>query len=167
MSISMRMPFWARALLLSLSLAWALPAPVAAGVEESVLAGGNDARARAGCGPLRMNPKLTAAAKSHARAMAEQNFFSHASKDGSRVSNRIRRQGYSYRAAAENIAAGQKSASQVVGGWLQSAGHRRNILNCVLKETGIAVVYQADDKPIQGQSQPLHYYWVQVFATPK
>lgn len=167
MSISMRTPFWARAMLLSLALAWALPAPVAAGVEESVLAGVNDARARAGCGPLRMNPKLTAAAKSHARAMAEQNFFGHTGKDGSRFSNRIGRQGYSYRAAAENIAAGQKSASQVVGNWLKSAGHRRNILNCRLKETGIAVVYQPDDAPIRGQRQPLRYYWVQVFATPR
>lgn len=167
MSSSMLRPFWARALILSLALAWSLPAPVVAGVEESVLAGVNAARAKAGCGPLRMNAKLTAAAKSHARAMAELNFFGHTGKDGSRFSNRIKRQGYSYRAAAENIAAGQKSASQVVGNWLGSSGHRRNILNCGLKETGIAVVYQPDDAPIRGQRQPLRYYWVQVFAAPR
>ena len=98
--------------------------------------------------------------------MADQNFFAHAGKDGSRLPSRIARQGYSYRSAAENIAAGQKSAGEVVTGWLQSSGHRRNILNCGLTETGIAVVYQPDDRPIRGSSQPLRYYWVQVFADP-
>jgi uncharacterized protein YkwD len=115
---------------------------------------------------LRMNGKLTAAAKGHARAMAEQNFFGHAGKDGLRFSSRITRQGYSYRTAAENIAAGQKSASQVVSSWLKSSGHRRNILNCRMTETGIAVIYQADDRPIRGNPAPLRYYWVQVFAAP-
>jgi len=115
---------------------------------------------------LRMNAKLTAAAKSHARAMAEQNFFGHSGADGSRLSSRIKRQGYRYRAAAENIAAGQTSAGKVVQGWLKSSGHRRNILNCEMKETGIALVYQPDDKPLRGNPAPFRYYWVQVFAAP-
>lgn len=155
---------WASGFLLALALAGA--PPVAAGPAESVLSSLNDARSKAGCGPLRVNPKLMAAAKSHARAMAEQNFFGHAGKDGSRFSSRIKRQGYSYRTAAENIAAGQASAGQVVNSWLRSAGHRRNILNCRMTETGIAVVYQADDRPIRGNAAPLRYYWVQVFAAP-
>lgn len=159
---SMRRLSWVSAALLALSLA----APVAAGPAESVLTAINAARAKAGCGPLHVNGKLVAAAKAHARAMAEQNFFGHAGKDGSRFSSRIARQGYSYRTAAENIAAGQKSASQVVNSWLHSAGHRRNILNCRMTETGIALVYQADDRPIRGNPAPLRYYWVQVFAAP-
>lgn len=155
---------WARALLLSLALA---ASPVAAASPaETVLSAVNAARAKAGCQPLRMNAKLTAAAKAHAKAMAEQNFFGHAGKDGSRMSFRIKRQGYSYRTAAENIAAGYRSAGQVVSGWLKSAGHRRNMLDCRMRETGIAVVYQADDRPIRGNSAPLRYYWVQVFAAP-
>lgn len=165
MSSSMLRRSWVKALLLALVVA--LPSPVAAESTQAVLAGVNDARVKAGCAPLKVNPKLMAAAKAHARAMAEQNFFGHTGKDGSKSGNRIKRQGYSYRAAAENIAAGQKSASQVLGNWLKSAGHRRNILNCRLKETGIAVVYQPDDQPIRGQSQPFRYYWVQVFAAPK
>ena len=159
---SMRRLSWASGLLLALSLA----VPVAAGPAESVLTAINAARAKAGCGPLHVNGKLVAAAKSHARAMAEQNFFGHAGKDGSKFSSRIARQGYDYRTAAENIAAGQKSAGQVVASWLHSAGHRRNILNCRMTETGIAVVYQADDRPIRGNPAPLRYYWVQVFAAP-
>ncbi len=158
------MPRLFSASLVALSLAVA--SPVAAGPAESVLTAINAARAEAGCGPLRVNSKLTAAARSHASAMAEQNFFGHAGKDGSRFSGRIAQQGYSYRSIAENIAAGQKSASQVMSSWMKSAGHRRNILNCGMSETGIALVYQADDRPIRGNPAPLRYYWVQVFAAP-
>jgi uncharacterized protein YkwD len=160
---SMRRLSWGKALILALTLAGA---PVAAGPVESVLSAVNAARAKVGCEPLRLNGKLMAAAKGHAKAMAEQNFFGHAGKDGSRLASRIKRQGYSYRTAAENIAAGQKSAGQVVKSWLGSAGHRRNIMDCRMQDTGIAVIYQAADRPIQGNSAPLRYYWVQVFAAP-
>ena len=165
---SMQMRSWLRALPLTilLGLAIAAPAPVAAGPAETVLSVVNTARAKAGCGPLRLNPKLMSAAKSHARNMAEKDFFGHKGKDGSRFSNRIKRQGYKYRAAAENIAAGQASARQVALDWLSSPGHRRNILNCRLKDTGIAVAYQPDDQPMMGNGRPFHYYWVQVFASP-
>jgi uncharacterized protein YkwD len=164
MSSFTRRLFWVSAVVLGLGLA--APAPVQADTAQSVLTAVNAARAKAGCGPLRMNSRLTAAAKTHARAMAEQNFFGHAGKDGSRFSSRIKRQGYSFRAAAENIAAGQKSATQVVQNWLKSAGHRRNILNCQMTETGIAMIYQPDDKPLRGSRHALRYYWVQVFAAP-
>lgn len=149
-----------------LALALALATPVTAGPAESVLTAINAARAKAGCAPLRMNSKLAAAAKSHARAMAEQNFFAHSGKDGSRLPGRIARQGYDYQSAAENIAAGQESPRKVVQDWLQSSGHRKNILDCKLSETGIAVVYQSDDRPFGGSRYPLRYYWVQVFADP-
>ena len=148
------------------ALALALAPPVAAGPADSVLSAVNAARAKAGCAPLRMNAKLSAAAKGHARAMAEQNFFAHTGKDGVRLPARIARQGYDYQSAAENIAAGQESAREVVQSWLQSKGHRRNMLDCQMTETGIAVVYQADDRPIDGSQYPLRYYWVQVFADP-
>lgn len=156
--------FWAKALLLAIAVAGSPAAAVSPA--ETVLSAVNSARAKAGCQPLRLNARLTAAAKAHAAAMAEQNFFGHAGKDGSRFASRIKRQGYSYRSAAENIAAGQRTALQAVQGWLKSAGHRRNMLNCRMTETGIAVVYQADDRPIRGNSAPLRYYWVQVFAAP-
>ncbi len=151
---------------LKVALLASLAAPVSAGQTEAVLSAINGVRTKAGCPALVVNPRLTAAAKAHAKAMAEQNFFGHAGKDGSRFSGRIKQQGYSYRNAAENIAAGQSSASEVVSGWLKSSGHRRNILNCRMRETGVAVVYQPDDRPLGGSRYPLRYYWVQVFATP-
>jgi uncharacterized protein YkwD len=164
MSSSMLRLSWPKALLLAMALA--APAPAGADTVQSVLAAVNAARLQKGCGPLKLNAKLTAAARAHAKAMAEKNFFSHTGKDGSKFGARIKRQGYSYRAAAENIAAGQSSAGAVVKSWMGSSGHRRNILNCGMKETGIAVVYQPDDKPIRGNSGALRYYWVQVFASP-
>ncbi len=144
----------------------ALAAPATAGQAEAALSAINGARAKAGCSALVLNPKLNAAARSHARAMAEQDFFGHAGRDGSRLSGRMKRQGYSYRAAAENIAAGQSSVAEVVQGWMTSAGHRRNILNCRMRETGIAVVYDPNDRPLRGSRHPLRHYWVQVFAAP-
>jgi uncharacterized protein YkwD len=151
--------------LLLLALAVAGPAR-AATTAEAVLSAVNTVREKAGCEPLRLDARLTAAAEGHARAMAEQNFFGHVGKHGSRLETRIRKQGYDYREAAENIAAGQSSALQAVESWLNSAGHRRNILDCRMKDTGIAMGYQADDRPIRGFPVPLQYYWVQVFAAP-
>ncbi|MGL4235772.1 MAG: CAP domain-containing protein [Tabrizicola sp.] len=151
---------------LLLVLAVALASPVAADGAQSVLKAVNAARADKGCAPLKLNGTLTAVAEAHARAMAEKDFFSHTGKDGRGVASRIKGAGYRYSSAAENIAAGQSSASGAVKSWLKSAGHRRNILNCKYSETGIAVVYQPDDRPLRGQGSALRYYWVQVFATP-
>lgn len=144
-----------------------LTQPALAGqAEDQVLAGVNKARAGAGCAALTVNAKLETAARGHAKAMAEKNFFGHASKNGGKFSSRIKAQGYRYSKVAENIGAGQSSAAGILESWLGSAGHRKNILDCALTETGIAVVYQPDDKPLKGQSYAMKYYWVQVFARP-
>ncbi|MCU0826232.1 MAG: CAP domain-containing protein [Tabrizicola sp.] len=156
-----------KAALLALALSVSIPAPVAADPVQSVLASINAARAKAGCGPLKLNKALTTAARQHASNMAEQNFFGHTGKDGRGFASRIRSQGYRYGLAAENIAAGQKTAERAVKVWLDSPGHRRNILNCKFQDTGIAMVYQPDDRPIRGQSAALRYYWVQLFGTPR
>lgn len=124
----------------------------------------NQARAGAGCGALVVNPQLQAAAEGHASAMAKQNFFSHTGADGSKMQGRIAAQGYSGRKLAENIAAGQPTAKSVVAGWLTSAGHKRNMLDCDFNETGLALVDQPNDKPLAGKSSPYRYYWVQVFG---
>jgi uncharacterized protein YkwD len=144
-----------------------LTQPVWAGAaEDQVLAAVNKARAGAGCSALRVNDKLVAAAKGHAKAMAEQNFFGHASKNGAKFSSRIKAQGYRFSKVAENIGAGQRAAVGIMQDWMNSAGHRKNILDCALSETGIAVVYQADDAPLKGQKYAMKYYWVEVFARP-
>ncbi len=142
------------------------PAALADSMEKAALAGINAQRAAAGCGPLRPNAALQTAAKGHASAMATQDFFSHTGADGSNMQTRIEAAGYAWGALAENIAAGQKTAADVVQSWMDSAGHRANILNCALTETGLAVVFQKDDQPIKGNSYPMYYYWVQTFGSP-
>jgi uncharacterized protein YkwD len=145
-------------------LALGLAAPAAADPAQSALASINAIRAKAGCAPLKVNRALMAAAKLHARNMAEQDFFGHTGKDGRGFASRIRAQGYRYGLAAENIAAGQPTVERAVKAWLESPGHRRNIVNCRFRDTGIAMVYQPDDRPLRGQSRPLRYYWVQLFG---
>lgn len=135
-------------------------------MQTSALKQINALRAKAGCGPLRPNAALQLAAERHAAAMAQQNFFGHKGKDGSQLKGRVNDAGYRWGAIAENIAAGQTSAAEVVQLWYQSAGHQKNILNCAYVDTGLAVVYQADDAPLKGYSYPFRYYWVQTFGHP-
>jgi uncharacterized protein YkwD len=117
----------------------------------------NQYRLAAGCAPLTVSPRLTAAAAAHSQDMATNNFFSHTGSDGSTPWDRIRRTGYTYSTAAENIAAGYRTAEQVVQGWYSSSGHRQNMLNCNLREIGVAYA----DGGSYGR------YWTQVFATPR
>lgn len=143
-----------------------MAAPVSAGAPaQEALAIANQLRAKAGCRPLKMEARLVAAAKAHAKDMALRNYFDHRGANGSSFAQRIKAQGFRFRAAAENIAAGNARADQTMQQWMGSAGHRRNLLDCRYEFTGIAVYYQADDRPLAGQVAPLRYYWVQEFAT--
>ncbi|ROO89308.1 uncharacterized protein YkwD [Actinocorallia herbida] len=116
--------------------------------ERKVLQLTNKARAKAGCKPLKANTKLAKAARKHSKDMAVNHYFSHDSQDGSSPWDRIKREGYKY-PGAENIAAGYPTAAAVVKGWMNSKGHRANILNCKLKALGVG-----------------HYqkYWTQDFG---
>lgn len=143
-------------------------APVQAGeAEAQVLQILNQARVAKGCPALVVNPSLVAAARVQSDGMALQNYFSHVGADGHRFTYRAKAQGYQYRLIGENIAAGQKTAQEVARDWLNSPPHRRNILNCNFLETGIAMTYQADDLPIDGNPVPLYTYWTQVFGLSK
>jgi uncharacterized protein YkwD len=117
----------------------------------------NDARAAVGVAPVTENAALTAAALSHSQSMAVQGFVGHEDPaTGERVNDRVLAQGYSYFVVAENIATGICAADTVVNEWLNSTGHRENLLSPDYTEIGIGVY--------QGGEQGM--YWVQVFATP-
>lgn len=120
--------------------------------EQEVIRLTNNERAAGGCGPLTNNDKLHAAALGHSTDMANNDYFSHTGRDGSSMSDRIDRQGYQWRSLAENIAAGYRSPEAVVDGWMNSSGHRRNIMNCNLTEIGVGFH---------------NYYWTQNFGTPR
>ncbi len=128
------------------------PSTDARSFEQEVIRLTNDARAGGGCAPLTHNDKLHAAALGHSVDMADNNYFSHTSQDGSTMTDRIERQGYAWRSLAENIAAGYRTPASVVDGWMNSKGHRDNIMNCNLTEIGVG----------------FHkHYWTQNFGTPR
>jgi uncharacterized protein YkwD len=154
-------------LLSALAFGMALaPVAQAGEVEQQALALINQARAKAGCGPLQQEGRLTAAAAAHAAAMAKGGFFSHTDPNGGTPMRRVKARGYNYRAMAENIAAGNAAPDKTVAQWVNSAGHRKNLLNCRYTQTGIVRAYDAQGKVLPGQSHPMRYYWVQVFGTP-
>lgn len=93
--------------------------------------------------PLIWNNKLEDAADAHARDMARRNYFSHTSKDGRSMEDRVIHAGYAYKgyksfAIGENIAQGQQSIAEVMDGWFKSEGHCRNLMNPGFKEVGVA-----------------------------
>jgi uncharacterized protein YkwD len=115
------------------------PAPPApAGVADQVAALANEARAGAGCAPLRVDARITAAAQAHSDDMAANDYFSHDSLDGRSFADRLRAAGYPS-PGGENIAQGQRSAQSVHQSWMNSSGHRANILNCGFTTIGVGV----------------------------
>ncbi len=104
----------------------------------------NDYRATNGLKALRLDPKLTAAAKMHSRDLAKTDRISHYGSDGSSPWDRVKRAGYTAKIAAENVGTGQASLQEVFKGWEQSPGHNRNLLLPGAKDMGIALI--ADPK---------------------
>ncbi|GEL19289.1 hypothetical protein PA7_31260 [Pseudonocardia asaccharolytica DSM 44247 = NBRC 16224] len=127
------------------------PAPTAApGPAAQVVALTNEQRARHGCGPLRVDHRITAAAEGHSADMADAGYLAHDSRDGTGFDQRIRAEGYPA-PGAENIARGQPDAATVVEAWMGSPGHRANILNCSLTTVGVG-------------HDPRGNYWTQDFG---
>ena len=126
------------------------------GPEADVLAMINAARVQHGCKPLRVEARLSEAAERQSRGMAERHYFSHNAPDGSTPGKRVKDTGYAYQMVGENIEINSEDPEAVVSTWMNSPGHRQNILMCAFKETGIAM-YQTDDAEA---------YWTQVFAMP-
>lgn len=132
------------------------PSPTAErAMEQEVLKLVNRARAENGLNPLLWADDLADIARAHSADMIERGFFSHTNPDGQSPFDRIKSNGISYRAAAENIAYGQPDAEAVMNSWMNSAGHRANILNENLKEIGIGAVKDSNGT----------VYWTQVFVT--
>ena len=104
---------------------------------KDVLSLVNTERQKQGLSSLTLSDKLTAVANEKARDMAENNYFSHTSPTYGSPFQMLQQYGIRYKAAGENIAAGQKSAEEVMNSWMNSSGHRANILNPSFTEIGI------------------------------
>lgn len=110
----------------------------------------NKQRARRGLRKLRLNGRLSAAARRHTVDMVRRNYFGHVSKSGTDVVDRLSSLGYMRGARSwtvgENLAWGSGTRStprEIVVAWMNSAGHRANILQRRFREIGIGVVFEA------------------------
>lgn len=112
----------------------------------------NQERAKVGCPALVRNAALDKAAQLHSVYQAETRTLSHTGRGGTNAGQRITAQGYTWTRWGENVAYGYTTPAAVMNGWMNSPGHRANILNCSFKEIGL------------GLGQP-GYYWTQKFAT--
>ncbi len=116
----------------------------------------NVERRRVNARPLVLSPQLTAAAQRHSQDMAVSRRMSHTGSDGSTMRSRIDDTQYRWSTIGENVAMGQPTAAAVMTAWMNSPGHRQNILNPAFTELGVGYA--------TGAGRP---YWTQVFARPR
>ena len=127
------------------------------GYEQEVLRLTNIERESHGLPALRWDSRLAVAARKHSEDMAGKGYFSHQSDDGRGLRERLLDEGFTG-SAGENIAAGQVSPEDVVEAWMNSEGHRENILLPIFTHLGVGFCYS--------ESSPMIYYWTQDFGEP-
>ncbi|WP_410813085.1 CAP domain-containing protein [Micromonospora sp. 067-2] len=115
----------------------------------------NAERSKAGCKALSVDDKLMTAAQGHSQDQADHQKMSHTGSDGSDSGVRLDRVGYAWRTYGENVAWNQQTPAAVMDAWMNSSGHRANILNCAFTEIGVGIA--SSNGP----------YWTQVFAAPR
>jgi uncharacterized protein YkwD/stress response protein SCP2 len=112
-------------------------------------------RTAAGLAPLTVDPLLTAAAQAHSDDMVARDFYAHTTPEGREPWDRARAAGSRHRGIGENIACGQRSPAEVVEGWMNSPGHRANILRPEFGHIGIGYATGSRSGT----------YWTQLFGT--
>ena len=118
----------------------------------------NDIRKQENLTSLRFSTHLTTAAQNHVRDLTQNNIFSHKGSDGSSVSERVLTIGYDYSSVGENIAAGHNTPDKVFAQWLNSPGHKENMLAPNYTEVGIGYVVDATNTTYG-------HYWVLVLGS--
>ncbi|MGW2326999.1 CAP domain-containing protein [Streptomyces sp. NPDC001700] len=119
-----------------------------------VIALTNAERATARLAPLAPDPRLTTAAQAHSDDMVARDFYSHTSPEGGQPWDRAATAGATHRGIGENIACGQRGPAEVVRGWMNSPGHRANILKADFTHIGIG--YATGSRA--------GTYWTQLFG---
>jgi uncharacterized protein YkwD len=135
-----------------------VPAEIAA-LEREVVERINAIRRERGLSALQANATLAQVARDYSCLMARRDFFSHTGPDGSTVADRVREVGVEYRLVGENLARNTNARQPVelaVQGWMDSEGHRENILRAAFTETGVGICREGD-----------RYYFTQIFLQPR
>ncbi len=118
--------------------------------EQQVVVLVNEVRAKNGLSPLKANAVLSKSARAKSQDMHDKHYFSHTSPTYGSPFDMMKQFGITYRSAGENIAMGQQTPQAVMDAWMNSEGHRANILNPSFREIGVG--YVADG-----------HYWTQQF----
>lgn len=121
-------------------------------LQNQVLKLVNIERKKEGLEPLKIDKKLTSVAQVKSDEMEKKGYFNHKSPKYGTPFQMMDKFGIKYMVAAENIAYGQETPEKVVKGWMESPGHRKNILNSRFHEIGIGI----------SKNEP--YHWVQMFT---
>ncbi len=124
-------------------------------IEQEVVRLVNDERAKRGLKPLKMDTALSLVARDKSKDMRDRNYFSHTSPTYGSPFDMMKAYGITYRAAGENIAAGQTTAEEVVKGWMNSEGHRKNILSPEFTTLGVGYA----------KGGAYGHYWTQMFIS--
>lgn len=114
----------------------------------------NQERQNAGLSPLAYDEQITYAATHRSFEMAANDFFDHIRPNGTNCFTVMKEYGISYRTAGENIAAGQRTPEKVMKDWMNSEGHRKNILTSGFTKIGVGIAV----------NQSGRLYWTQLFA---
>ena len=127
-----------------------------ADIKTEVIQLTNAERAKYGVPGLQYNSLLEQSAQGHSNDMAQNDYFSHTSLDGRTPSDRITATGYPWNANGENIAAGHRTADEVVTGWINSPPHHDNMISDKFCDIGVGYSYN--------ESSTYGTYWVQNFG---
>ncbi len=118
--------------------------------EREVIRLVNEIRVQNGLNELKHNWELSRVARYKSQDMKDRGYFSHTSPTYGSPFQMMKSFGITYRSAGENIARGQRTPSEVVNAWMNSSGHRANILNASFTEIGVGYVASGN-------------YWTQMF----
>lgn len=121
--------------------------------EKEVIRLVNLERKKRGLAPLKNNPQLSKVARYKSQDMISKNYFSHQSPTYGSPFKMMQSFGIRFTAAGENIAMGQKTPQQVMNAWMNSPGHRSNILNPRFTQIGVGLAISRNGRP----------YWTQMF----
>ncbi len=124
--------------------------------EQQVVDLVNKERAAAGLSALKVNATLANVAETKAADLRDENYFDHQSPKYGSPFDMMHQFGITYTSAGENIAKGQRTPDEVMNGWMNSPGHRANILNSSYTEIGVGYVTDSNGTG----------YWVQEFIRP-
>lgn len=119
---------------------------------ENVVALMNAYRAEAGLAPLSVDQRLERAADDRMRDMEELEYWAHEAPDGRSPFVWLHARGYLYSYAAENLAAGFETAPLLVSSWMESPGHRANIMSGDFEHCGISIIEGSTKGPATGKS---------------